>query len=134
MLALKQESYVDPERIAMLGKSLGGAVTLNALVVLPGLVDAAVIFSSMSSQFAENLEHFADREDLREFYGAVGVPEQSPQFYARLSPRTYFDRITTPILLHHGRADRVCPYRWSVATQRALAQVGRRRRARELDR
>lgn len=124
VLALQQESYVDPDRMAMFGKSMGGAVTLNALVAQPGLVKAAVIYSSMSSQFAENLEHFASREDLREFYGAVGLPHQTPDFYTQLSPRTYFDRVTAPILLHHGRQDRVCPYRWSVATQRALAEDG----------
>lgn len=124
VLALRQESYVDPDRMAMFGKSMGGAVTLNALVAQSGLVRAAVIYSSMSSSFVENVEHFASAGDVRELYRAFGVPEKSPQFYARLSPRTYFDRITAPVLLHHGDADEICPYRWSVTTQRLLAEAG----------
>ncbi len=124
VLALRQEPYVDPDRMAMFGKSMGGAVTLNALVAQSGVVDAAVIYSSMSSSFVENVEHFAGAKDVREFYEAFGLPEKSPEFYARLSPRTYFDRIRTPILLHHGDADRICPYRWSVTTQRLLAEAG----------
>jgi dipeptidyl aminopeptidase/acylaminoacyl peptidase len=124
VLALRQESYVDPERMAMFGKSMGGAVTLNALVAAPGVVRAAVIYSSMSSSFVENVEHFANEKDAREFYEAFGMPERSPEFYARLSPRTYFDRISASVLLHHGSADRVCPYRWSVATHRLLSEAG----------
>lgn len=127
VLALKQEPYVDPERMAMFGRSMGGAVTLNALVVHPGLVQAAVIYSSVSSLFVENVEHFTQRNNpqvAREFYDAFGLPELSPQFYAGLSARTYFDRITEPIQLNHGREDGTCPYRWSTATQQALAQAG----------
>ena len=124
VLALRQEPYVDPDRMAMFGKSMGGAVTLNALVGAPGVVRAAVIFSSMSSSFVENIEHFANPEDAREFYEAFGLPERAPQFYARLSPRTYFDRISASVLLHHGSADRICPYRWSVATHRLLSEAG----------
>jgi dipeptidyl aminopeptidase/acylaminoacyl peptidase len=127
VLALTQEPYVDPSRMAMFGRSMGGAVTLNALVVKPDLVRAAVIFSSVSSLFVENVEHFTQRsrpKAANEFYDAFGLPELSPEFYAGLSARTYFNRITAPILLHHGTADGTCPYRWSVATQQALAKAG----------
>ncbi|MBA3741564.1 alpha/beta fold hydrolase [Sporichthya sp.] len=127
VLALKQESYVDPERMAMFGRSMGGAVTLNALVVYPGLVQAAVIYSSVSSEFVENVEHFTrpSRPQIaKDFYNAFGLPELSPEFYAGLSARTYFDRITEPIQLNHGSEDGTCPYRWSTATQQRLAQAG----------
>ena len=56
--ALRREPYVDPERMAMLGRSMGGGVTLNALVAKPGLVDAAVVYASVSSRFLDNLNHF----------------------------------------------------------------------------
>ena len=127
VLALKQEPYVEPNSLAMFGRSMGGAVTLNALVVYPDIVQAAVIFSSVSSLFVENVEHFTSSSRPRaenEFYDAFGLPDISPEFYAGLSARTYFSRITAPILLHHGREDGTCPYRWSVATQQALAKAG----------
>ena len=127
VLALKQEPFVDPERMAMFGRSMGGAVTLNALVVYPGLVQAAVIYSSVSSVFVENVEHFTrpSRPQIaKDFYNAFGLPELSPEFYAGLSARTYFDRITEPIQLNHGSEDGTCPYQWSTATQQALAHAG----------
>ena len=34
--SVKRLRYVDPERVAMLGRSMGGGVTYNALVVKPG--------------------------------------------------------------------------------------------------
>lgn len=127
VLALKQEPYVNPDKMAMFGRSMGGAVTLNSLVVYPDLVKAAVVYSSVSSEFVENVEHFTQASRpaaAKKFYDAFGLPELSPDFYAGLSARTYFDRITAPIQLNHGSEDGTCPYRWSVATQRALAQAG----------
>ena len=42
----------------MLGRSMGGGVTLNALVAQPGLVDVGVVYASVSSRFLDNLRHF----------------------------------------------------------------------------
>ena len=56
--ALRREPYVDADRMAMLGRSMGGGVTLDALVARPGLVDAAVVYASVSSRFLDNLDHF----------------------------------------------------------------------------
>lgn len=127
VLALKRETYVDPEKVAMMGRSMGGAVTLNALVAQPGLVKAAVIYASVSSLFNENLEHFTRPNrpgQLRRFHQQFGTPQEAPEFYAGLSARTYFDRITEPILAHHGAVDATCPPRWATATQKALVAAG----------
>ena len=42
---------VDAERVGMLGHSMGGGVTLNALTAMPGLVDAAVLFAPVSGDY-----------------------------------------------------------------------------------
>jgi len=105
--ALEALPYVDDERLAMLGRSMGGGVTMSALVTQPGLVDAAVIYASVSSTFLENLDHFtrAGRpEVVASLFDRFGTPAESPRFYRELSPRTYFDRITEPVLAHHGTA------------------------------
>ena len=49
---------VDGRRIAMIGRSVGGGVTMNVLVTHPGLVKAAVLLSPVSSSFADNLPIF----------------------------------------------------------------------------
>ncbi|WP_300601029.1 alpha/beta fold hydrolase, partial [uncultured Nocardioides sp.] len=58
--ALKRMDYVDAERTAFVGRSMGGGVTLNAIVAEPDLVDAAVVFASVSSRFVDNLRQFTE--------------------------------------------------------------------------
>ncbi|MGQ0463723.1 MAG: alpha/beta hydrolase family protein [Sporichthyaceae bacterium] len=126
VLALKKADYVDPERVAMFGRSMGGAVTLNALVARPGLVKAAVIYASVSSIYNENVEHFTRPNRpgaMRRMHQQFGTPQENPAFYDGLSARTYFDRITEPIQAHHGDRDATCPPRWAKETQSALEQA-----------
>ena len=125
--ALEKLPYVDRDRLAMLGRSMGGGITLNALVAHPGLVDAAVAYASVSSLFVENLRHFTvpnRPEAAQGLYDVFGTPQESPDFYRELSSRTYFDRITEPVLLHHGSNDETCPFPWARATQQALTRAG----------
>ncbi len=125
--ALKKEPYVDPDRVAMLGRSMGGGVTYNALVAKPGLVRAAVVFAPVSSDFVDNFNRWtvAERpESAAATYRRYGTPAQQPEFYEGLSARTYFDRITEPLLIHHGTLDESCPVAWSRTTQRFLQRAG----------
>ena len=125
--AVKTLPYVDPTRLAMLGRSMGGGVTMDALVTQPGLVDAAVVYDSVSSRFLDNVEHFTrpSRPDaVRALFDRFGTPAETPRFYRELSPRTYFDRISEPLLVHHGTADGTCPPRWARATQRLMRAAG----------
>jgi dipeptidyl aminopeptidase/acylaminoacyl peptidase len=127
VLALEKLPYVDPDKTAMLGRSMGGGVTLDALVAAPGLVDAAVIYASVSSSFLDNLRRWTipERpEAAQAFFERYGDPRASPAFYRGLSPRTYFDRITEPVLMFHGTVDSTCPPAWSRTTHRLLQDAG----------
>ena len=127
--ALKRMDYVDAERTAFVGRSMGGGVTLNAIVAEPDLVDAAVVFASVSSRFVDNLRQFTEpnRPDgARAFYDEHGTPAESPRFYRDLSSRTFFDRVEVPVMLHHGTSDDVCPPAWSRQTDRLLREAGAR--------
>ncbi len=125
--ALRQQPYVDGERVGMLGRSMGGGVTQNVLVSYPGLVDAAVVYASVSSDFVDNLRQFTERnrpDRLQAFYDRFGTPRSDPEFYAGLSARTYFDRITEPVLALHGAVDGTCPPRWARETDRLMRRAG----------
>jgi dipeptidyl aminopeptidase/acylaminoacyl peptidase len=127
VLALRRMPYVDPAKMAMLGRSMGGGVTLNALVAAPGLVDAAVVYASVSSRFLDTRRHCTAPERpaaVRATYDRFGTPRERPGFYRALSSRTYFDRITEPVLMFHGAADSTCPPRWSRTTRRLLDRAG----------
>jgi uncharacterized protein len=120
---------VDDDRVALFGRSMGGGVVLKALEAAPGLVGAASAWASVSSLEAENYDQFirpdpedADvRDELAERHG---TPEQNPEFWLQNSSRPYFDRITEPVLMVHGRFDDTCPPPWATATQGALEQAG----------
>ena len=125
--SLKREPYVDATKTAMVGRSMGGGVTLNALVAQPGIVDAAVVFASVSSRFLDNLRHFtavSRPEAVTAFEDRFGTPQEDPGLYRGLSSRTYFDRITEPLLIHHGDVDETCPFPWARTTQRLLQDAG----------
>ncbi len=121
---------LDGERVGLLGRSMGGGVALNTLVVQPGLVDAAVIYASVSSNTVQNFDQWTrgqpGAEDLTaEIVAAYGAPEESPAFWRDVSPVTFFDRVTEPVLIHHGTADDTCPPQWAHDTDAALRAAGK---------
>ena len=125
--ALRRMPQVDDDRLAMLGRSMGGGVTMNALVAQPGLVDAAVLYASVSSRAIENVRHFTEEsrpEAAQALYDELGSPQRAPDVWRGLSARSYFGRITEPVLTHHGRADATCPPAWATQTQQAMRAAG----------
>ena len=61
----------------------------------------------------------------RAVIGRLGTPEADPAAWAATSPRTYFGRITEPLLIHHGTADEECPLAWSRESVAALRAKGK---------
>ena len=130
-LALQQFGSVDPDRIGIVGRSMGGGVVYEAVVAKPGLFKAAVAYAPVSSDAVDNFNMWVRRDndqggDAQKIMRRLGTPEQSPETWALMSPRTYFDRVTDPILIHHGTADESCPIEWSEETVAALKQAGKK--------
>jgi dipeptidyl aminopeptidase/acylaminoacyl peptidase len=120
--------FLDRQRVGLLGRSMGGGVVYNALVTRPGLVDAAVVFAPVSSSTADNFNRWIrdERAELSDqIIDTFGAPEDSPRFWREVSPRTYFGRITEPILIHHGTSDDSCPIEWTHRTTTALHRRGK---------
>ena len=122
--------FLDSDRVGWLGRSMGGEVTLRALAAQPGLVDAAVVYASTSSLTADNWKQWYRDAPERQGVNArikksYGLPDDSPKFWRAASARPYFDRVTEPVLVHHGRQDDTCPISWSRATVKALEKAGK---------
>lgn len=124
VLAIRKSSIasLDRERIGMIGRSMGGGVTFNALVAFPDIVDAAVVFASVSSDTVDNFNKWIRRrpELAARIIRQYGSPQANPEFWANVSPRTFFDQIEAPVMVHHGTADETCPIEWTEETVTAL--------------
>lgn len=131
VLALRRgPRFVDDERIGLLGRSMGGGVVYNVLVVRPGLVDAAVVFAPVSSDTVDNFDRWIRSDPARSplasrIIARYGSPEAEPAFWRGTSPRTYFERVEEPLLVHHGTSDDSCPISWSRDTVAALRSAGK---------
>ena len=122
--------YLDGDRVGMLGRSMGGGVTFNALVVQPDLVKAAVVYAPVSSDVVDNFDRWirrmGDRRVLAQRIAArFGSPEKNPEFWRNVSPVTFFDRISVPMIMHHGTEDESVPLPWSQKTLAALQRAGK---------
>ncbi len=131
VLALRHgPRFVDDERIGLLGRSMGGGVVYNVLTVQPGLVGAAVAFAPVSSNTVDNFERWIRPDPGRgglatEILRRYGEPRRNPDFWRGVSPRTYFDRVTEPLMIHHGTSDDTCPPAWTRRTVAALERAGK---------
>ena len=119
-------AFVDPSRVGVLGRSMGGGVALHALAAYPGLVDAAVIYSAVSSDAVDNYRRWIRGHEVEPRITArFGSPRSNPTFWREASSRPYLDRVTAPVLIQHGTSDDICPAAWSEATYDELSRLGK---------
>lgn len=121
-LAIKSSNlpYVDKGKVSLFGRSMGGGIGYNTLVSKPGLYDSAVLFASVSTKAAENSKKW-----MPETFKKFGSTQANPTFWNEMSAINYFDRITDPILVVHGSADRTCPQRWATDAVTQLQELNK---------
>lgn len=137
--SLRAYPDADPNRVGMWGHSLGGQLTLRAMVVSQD-IRAGVIWGGVVPPYSDIIARwdFMDRaattpqtprptqpanyavawvrdfsnwaQDFRNKYGA---PEQNPDFWATISPNTYLADLSGPIALHHSTTDEMVPLAWA---------------------
>jgi dipeptidyl aminopeptidase/acylaminoacyl peptidase len=126
--SVMQHPDADPDRVGMWGHSMGGGITLRAMVVTQD-IKAGVIWAGMVAPYPELLEwyrqRFADRPTptpnpdgtgggrwIQELL-AFGTVEENPAFWAAIDPTSYLTALSGPIQLHHGTADASVPVVYS---------------------
>jgi dipeptidyl aminopeptidase/acylaminoacyl peptidase len=100
---LRDAGRVDPARIAVMGGSYGGFMTLAAVTTYPDLWAAGVDIVGIANfeTFLQNTGPW--RRRLREAeYGSL---EADADFLREISPIHYIDRITAPLMVIHGAND-----------------------------
>src|SRR5690606_26681884 len=100
---IRTRPELDPERVAVAGRSYGGFMALSALIEYDGRLRAGISTVGIT-HFPTFLKRTSGyRRDLRRAeYGDERDPEMAA-FLDRISPLTRLDRLNTPLLLCHGR-------------------------------
>ncbi|WP_169946473.1 prolyl oligopeptidase family serine peptidase [Microbispora sp. H11081] len=104
---LVRAGVADPVRLACMGWSYGGYLTLAALVTYPGLFRAGVDVCGMAdfATFYERTEPWIAAAAVSEY----GHPEADRDLLRALSPLHAFDRLAAPLLVVHGARDTNVP-------------------------
>jgi len=103
----KQTGFLDPKKIAVMGGSYGGYMTMMAVTKAPEEWAAGVALVPFVNYFTE-VEH----EDplLREYdLATMGDPVKNKALWEDRSPINFVDRIKAPLLLLAGGHDPRCP-------------------------
>ncbi len=105
---LKTSGGADAKRIAVMGGSYGGYMTLAAITLYPDLWSAAVDTVGISNweSFMKNTSGYRRRQREVE-YGSL---EKDVKFLRSISPISKVDRIKTPLFVIAGRNDPRVPW------------------------
>ena len=134
LASIKQYSDADPQRIGMWGHSMGGYITLRAMVISKD-IKAGVIWAGVVGSYADMLSKWHNRPPPSESDPTIpaagrhwrnsmvetyGTPEQNPAFWDSISANAYLADLSGPLQLHHDLADSEVPVEFS---QSLLAQA-----------
>jgi dipeptidyl aminopeptidase/acylaminoacyl peptidase len=104
---IKQTGHLDPKKIAVMGGSYGGYLSMMAVTKAPDLWAAGVPIVPFVNWFTE-----IENEDpiLRESdMATMGDPAKNQALLRDRSPINFIDKITAPLLLLAGGHDPRCP-------------------------
>ena len=135
--SLKKRTDVDPDRIGMWGHSLGGFITLRAMVVTKD-IKAGVIWVGVVGSYEDLLNNWRRQPNITPFpipTGArrwrqmlvdqYGSPEQNPAFWNSISATSFVADISGPVSLHHGLLDNSVPPLFSQKLEVLLKNAGK---------
>lgn len=119
---LRSTGYVDPRRIAVVGGSYGGYLTLMALAKFPEVWAAGVALVPFANWFTE-YEH---EDPVLQAYDRMmmGDPVQDAELWRDRSPIFFAERIRAPLLILAGANDIRCPVEEAYQMAEAVRRAG----------
>jgi fermentation-respiration switch protein FrsA (DUF1100 family) len=135
--SLQRHPQVNPEKIGMWGHSMGGYLTLRAMVI-SDQVKVGVIWAGVVGSYPDMLNNWrrgssaAPRPTSRpgarrwrdEWIAQYGEPSQNPAFWNSISANAYLADLSGPVQLHHGTLDEDVPVEFSETLYQQILDVG----------
>lgn len=126
--SMKTYPDANPDRIGMWGHSMGGYITLRAMVISED-IKVGVIWAGVVASYPDLVNKWTEpaadtpsgfsgwRTSLAATYG---TPAQNPAFWDAISANSYLTDLSGPVQLHHGTGDVEVPVEFSTTLYRQL--------------
>jgi dipeptidyl aminopeptidase/acylaminoacyl peptidase len=121
------KKVADPKRIAIMGGSFGGYSALYGLGESSDLYCCGISIAGVTDWFGLYKEIDPAYDLARRYWRKnVGDPEEDEAKLRAISPVNFANKITAPVLIIHGKNDRVVPLRQARKMVSALENAGRK--------
>ena len=119
---IKQTGFLDPKKIALMGGSYGGYMTMMGVTKAPDVWAAGVPIVPFVNWFTEiaNEDPVLQQSDL----ATMGDLEQNKARYEDRSPINFIDHVKAPLLLLAGGHDPRCPKEETLQVVEAIKKRG----------
>jgi uncharacterized protein len=122
--SIQRFGLADPDRIGMWGHSMGGQITLRAMVGSCCAIRAGVIWAGVVAPYDIILTQWhttptppgftpAATSWREGFVSEFGLPANNAAFWDAISPNAHLETISGPLQIHHGSADPIVPVEFS---------------------
>lgn len=131
--SIKRYKAADANRNGKWGHSMGGQLTLRAMVVTKD-IRAGVIWGGVVAPYPNRFTGGRLLHDSLQstsgggadgLFGPFRLPSPNPQLWSAVSPNSYLADISGPVQLHASRTDETVPYDYSVTLDAELQAAGK---------
>lgn len=123
LAAARRYPDADPNRVGMWGHSMGGYITLRAMVAEQG-IRAGVIWAGVVDSYTDMLTTWFRRDWGDRMIGRYGSPQANPDFWNAISANSFLGDLSGPVQIHTGTGDATVPYTMSVRLDEQIRAAG----------